>query len=334
MGPGASTSRASAAGAVALLLVTSAARTAGAQTVAGVQADEDRRTAMYRQGVEAAAAGRWAEARERFQAALALRPSPRVFFSLAQCEEQLGQVASAQADYARAQQWAHEAAADSDVAAAADQAARALEPRVPHLRVVVSGANSPAATLDEKPIVPGEPIPVDPGLHQVVVRATGMRDASVSAAVGEGQQLDLPVRLEVEAPSPPPGRALDAAPVAAAPSAGPGPWRAIALIAGGAGVAALGVGAYFGVDARSKNDESYAQGCNGDECPAKAAATRRDALSAANASTVCVVAGGVLVAAGVALWIVAPSHARPNRVGVVPVALGPGGGVAIEGAWR
>jgi hypothetical protein len=159
-----------------------------------------------------------------------------------------------------------------------------------------------------------------------------MQAASVSAALGEGQQLDLPVRLEIEAPPPP--RALDAAPTPLSPSPAHPPWRTIAWIAGGAGGAALGAGVYFGVVARSKNDESYAQGCNGDDCPAAAAATRRDALSAANASTACVIAGGVLVATGIALWIVAPSITRPDRVGVVPVALGPGGGVAVAGAWR
>jgi hypothetical protein len=329
-----------------LLAATSAMRLAGAQTASGVQADEDRRASVYREGVEAAAAGRWADARDRFQAALSLRPSPKVFFSLAQCEEQLGQVASAQADYARARQWAHESAGDSDVATAADQAARAIEPRVPHLRVVVSGSSAPTATLDEKPISPGEAIAVDPGVHHVVVRAAGMRDASVSAAVGEGQQLDLPVRLDAEAPPPPPppppARATDAVPAPIAAS-GP-PWRPIALIAGGAGVAALGAGAYFGVQARSKNDQSYAQGCHGDDCPEPAASTRREALSDANASTALMVAGGVLVASGIAIWILAPSGApapatppsgaRPDHVGVVPVALGRGGGVAVEGAWR
>src|SRR5580658_2154677 len=140
--------------------------------VGNAEKPEDRRTALYREGVEAATAGLWADARDRFRQALAIRTSPKVLFSLAQAEEQLGQVATASADYGRALDGARATPGESEVVAAADQAQRALAPRVPHVRVVVSGSTAPAsATLDDQPIAVGTAIALDPGAHRVVVSA-------------------------------------------------------------------------------------------------------------------------------------------------------------------
>src|SRR4051794_8313424 len=75
---------------------------ATASSVLAQPTSEAQRTDLYREATKAASAGRWAEAKERLRAAIAIRSSPKVLFSLAQSEEQLGQLASAQADYARA----------------------------------------------------------------------------------------------------------------------------------------------------------------------------------------------------------------------------------------
>src|SRR5262245_52494001 len=67
----------------------------GSATLAWAQAEplagDAERKALYREGVDAAASGRWAEAKDLFNKVLAIRASPKVFFSLAQAEEQLGQ---------------------------------------------------------------------------------------------------------------------------------------------------------------------------------------------------------------------------------------------------
>jgi hypothetical protein len=107
----------------------------------------------------------------------------------------------------------------------------------------------------------------------------------------------------------------------------------VGVTAGAAGIVALGVGAVFDAVAKSKNDQSYAIGCHGDECTPQAAAVRRDAISAANAATALVVAGSLLTASGIALWVLAPSGAKTARVGVGPIAVQSGGGMAVEGSW-
>ncbi|MDB5212757.1 MAG: hypothetical protein JWO86_684 [Myxococcaceae bacterium] len=332
--------------AAALLAVGAGERSASAQPAtqsSESRGAEERRTALYRAGVEAATAGRWAEAKQSFVAAMAIRPSAKVFFSLAQTEEHLGQVASADADFVRAIESAT-AAGERDVVAAAEHARAALAPLVPHLRVLVtvSSGGGPGASqrrasdagttarLDDQPVAIGIAVAVDPGAHRLVVAAPGMRDAITSVAIGERQQLDVPVQLAAIEPSVEPARP----PVeqhTTSPIAHAGPWRTVGLVVMGVGVVGLGVGTYFGVAAKSKVDESNRQGCNGNVCPPDAASTRRDALSAADISTVAFVAGGVLAAGGLVLALTAPSG---QAVRVAPAALGGGGGVVVAGGWR
>jgi hypothetical protein len=339
--------RARAASVAASLVLATVAPSAMAQQpapAADTKAAEDRRIALYREGVGAAAAGQWADARDRFRQVLAIRSSPKVLFSLAQAEEHLGQVASAQADYGRALDGAR-AAGEAEVVTAAGQAQRAMESRVPYVRVVVSGASDAHATLDGQPIAVGASVAVDPGAHQLVVSAPGMVDVTTSVAIGEMQKLDVPVTMTAAAGTavqPAPPAPTPPQPVVAASPAGPEatpsttssavPWRTIGLVAAGAGVVSLGAGAAFGLVAKSKNDQSNSSGCNGDNCTAAAASTRRDALGAANVSTVLFVVGGVLAAGGLALWLVSPSGDGAG-VAVSPVALGGGGGVVVAAGW-
>jgi hypothetical protein len=308
--------------------------------VGNAEKPEDRRTALYREGVEAATAGLWADARDRFRQALAIRTSPKVLFSLAQAEEQLGQVASAQADYGRALEGA-KAAGEGEVSQAAEEAQRAIEPRVPHVRIFVSGAppSSASATLDQAPVAVGTSIAADPGAHRLVVNSPGMREVTASIAIGERQQLDVPVRLEPVGPEA--ARSGLARPEASKGSGLPAegstsrasPWRTIGLVIGGTGVVALGVGTALGLVAKSENDESNTSGCHGNNCTPEAAAMRHDALNAATASTASFVAGGVLAAAGVVIWLVAPSSGVNRSLGAAPVVTASGGGLLLTGRW-
>jgi hypothetical protein len=167
-----------------------------------------------------------------------------------------------------------------------------------------------------------------------------MREAIASIAIGERQQLDVPVRMEavrLEALRREPVRreaSGGAGPPAAGAVGGGAPWRTVGLVTAGAGVVALGVSAALAFVAKSKEDQSNDSGCHGNDCTAAAAATRLDALSAANASTVAFVVGGVLAAGGVVLWLVAPPSNGDRAVGVGPVALAGGGGVLLTGRWR
>jgi hypothetical protein len=340
--------------ALASASIAAPARAQTASVTPGADDREAQRTSLYREAATAAGAGHWAEAKERLRAALAIRSSPKVLFSLAQTEEQLGQVASAQADYARSVEGAT-AAGEGEVVQAAEQARRALSPRVPHVRVVVSvaggargrvSASSPSAKLDGQPIGLSAAVAVDPGEHQLVVSAPGMRTATANVKVGEGQQLDVPVSLEPDSAAPPPLPSPHDHEPLAAPSGGAqavspprgarvetpknatSPWRTAGLITAGAGVVALGVGAVFGLDSMSKHDAAE-KVCPGATCADANGASRwHDAVTAGNAATAAFVVGGVALVGGAVLWLAAPtSSGARTRVGFGP------GRVLLQSAW-
>ena len=94
-----------------------------------------------------------------------------------------------------------------------------------------------------------------------------------------------------------------------ADSASPGSgWKTAGIITGGVGIVGLGLGTFFGLSAKSKHDDAKNAGCLGTSCPDDASAkSEKDASSAATISTVGFIGGGILLAAGVTLFIIAPS---------------------------
>jgi hypothetical protein len=318
-----------------------AAARAPASGAGAIDARETRRTDLYREATEAAGAGRWAEAKELLRAALAIRSSPKVLFSLAQTEEQLGQLASAQADYERAL----EAAAlegKGDVVQSAGLAVRALSARVPHVRVVLSGAGAGgSATLDDQPVTLGSPVALDPGDHRVAVSAPGARGAILSVKVSEGEQLDVPISLAPDLParrvplspaSPPPPLPLPAPPVeppasSEAPRSTGSPLRTLGPVTVGIGILAMGVGAAFGVESMGKHDDAE-RVCPGATCSPSGASLWHDAVTFGDVSTIAFIVGGAALVAGTVFWIAAPrSRSDGTRVGFGL------GSVQLRGAW-
>jgi serine/threonine-protein kinase len=312
---------------------------ASAQTAATSEPDrEAQRTDLYKQAVDLANAGHWADAADKLRAVLALRSSPKVRFTLGQAEEHVGRLSTAYDAYAQALADA-EAARQTDVADAAGVALRSLGPRVPviHLLVTGEGADGATATLDDHAAHPGEAIRVDPGAHRIAVSAAGARTFETTVTIAEGQRLDVPVELHHEEATVVP---TEPSPQAAEAEPGPppddnrhaSPWPLVGLVSAGVGVVGLGVGTYFGFDAISKNNASNQSGCNGNACTAGAYDTREDARSSATVSTVCFVAGGLLAAGGVTLWLLAPRG--DAAVQVTPAALAGGGGMTVAGVFR
>ena len=109
-----------------------------------------------------------------------------------------------------------------------------------------------------------------------------------------------------------------------------GVWKTIGWVLGGIGVVGLGVGTAFGLVAMGDK--------NGAHCDASNACDTgplNSAKSAATVSDVGLIVGGVLVAGGTALILLAPGG---GREGEASVSIGPtigmgGGGVVIGGGW-
>ncbi|MGH7439224.1 MAG: hypothetical protein ACRENE_26360, partial [Polyangiaceae bacterium] len=111
------------------------------------------------------------------------------------------------------------------------------------------------------------------------------------------------------------------------------PLKLAGMVAAGLGVVGLGVGAVFGLTAMS--DKSGAHCTSSNVCPDSGSAQKlKDAGSAATMSTVFFIAGGVLAAGGVALWLGAPSGSSSKTAVQIAPAIGLGSaGLTMQGGF-
>jgi len=177
----------------------------------------------------------------------------------------------------------------------------------------------------------GTAIAVDPGSHKFVFESAGRPRTEKQFLIREGDK-SRRERIVLDsaaagAGTTAPGATLTSSP--AAPSSGLGGARIGALVAGGAGVVALGVGTVFGLRSKSKHDEANK------ECPSSPCATKEgsdlwnDAISAGNIATIGFIVGAVGLAGGVALWFVG---APESSGGSTQVGFGPGT-LQLRGTW-
>jgi hypothetical protein len=106
------------------------------------------------------------------------------------------------------------------------------------------------------------------------------------------------------------------------------------LIAGGVGLAGVAAGAVFGGVALADNNQASSD-CFSGVCNEHGYNATNDAKHAATVSTVAFAVGGGLVAAGLVLWLTAPSEPRSTgaRAAVVPFASADAGGAMIRGSF-
>jgi hypothetical protein len=282
-----------------------------------------------------------------------LDPATGALLALATCHEQQGKLASAWAEFsdaaARSQREGR-----ADRVAAAKERMQALEPRLSMLTISVSTATAslPGFELRRDGValgkaVVGVPVQVDGGDHTVEVVATGKKAWKTRVTVGnENDRKTVSVwSLEDASGATALPEAGTARPneEASSPTTGASPLQHSGgltgmqiggLAVGGAGVVGIVVGSIFGLRAIGKNNDANS-GCSGSACTTpEAVQTRLDARSAGNISTVAFVAGGVLAATGVTLFVVGKrKHAEAATMSVVPAVAGSGCELSLQGAF-
>lgn len=249
--------------------------------------------ALFLQGRDALARGDYAEACAKFGESLRLDPAPGTALNLSECEEHTGKLA---------QSWQHlrqalEALAPTDERIAyAQERLRTLEPRVPKLTLRLATSAPPGTRvhrdgLELGPASLGIELPVDPGLHTIEVTSPGRppRAFSVTLAPGEVRTMDLEPAAEP---------AREPATVARRSS-----HRTLALLLGGAGLVAVGVGTTTGVLAIDRNGTVHDH-CSAVDCDAIGFDASREGKTYATVSTISFVGGAALLAAGLTLFLV------------------------------
>ncbi|HEU5075434.1 MAG TPA: hypothetical protein VFU02_14685 [Polyangiaceae bacterium] len=243
-----------------------------------------------------------------------LDPATGSLLALALCYERAGKLASAWVAYTDAIARAKREG-QTDRERGAEARARELEPKLtklivtvevpdtPGLEVVRDGVHLGAAAL-------GAAIPVDAGEHVIEARAPGREPfRKVIEATGPGElTVAVPelvaARADVTEVRPEPITSTALAPDADEPDRS-GSTRGGSTL-GTAGIAALAVGAvglaigsYYGVKALALKKEADCP----TTCDGEAYDKQQQAYDAGNVSTIAFVAGGVLAATGVTLYL-------------------------------
>jgi hypothetical protein len=183
----------------------------------------------------------------------------------------------------------------------------------------------------------GQAVSMDPGSHALHFELDDETSVDAEVLVQQGEKnksIAVVLKTTPVAASLPPVASETAVPPASppavdadtsAPKPRSGAWRTAAYFAGAAGVAGLGLGTFFGVQAMSSKSSAD---CVANRCDAM---PLEQARRWATASTVAFVAGGALLGGGVALWVLAPRTEAKTAVRLAP--LGAGGRLELQGSW-
>jgi hypothetical protein len=271
-------------------------------------------TTLFEAAQGLVAEGRAGEACPKFEESYRLVAANGTLINLADCYERVGKTASAWLTFRDVAQQSRRDGQDARADVAEERVAT-LAPRLTKLRIV-PGQNAGITDLmvqrDNVPVGPaalGVAVPVDPGPHRISASAPGYQTWSTTVtAATAGSTHD--VELAALAPAAP-----SAEPLAQVVSTRPWqqPMGITLLSVGAAGVI---TGVVLGGVAKTKADDAD---CSDDNvCSTIGLATRDDAVRLGNVGTGVGIAGAVLGALGVALWITAPSEASSTGLWVAP----------------
>lgn len=315
----------------------------------GAQAEE-----LFQKGLKLMADKKFAEACPLFAASQKLDPSIGTLGKLAECHEKEGKTASAWGEYREVAQLAKKDN-DSKREKAANDRAALLEPKLMRLNIVVEGGATVTVTRDGEVVDAGTfgiALATDPGEHVIEAKAPGKTAWSTKVTLdkpGATVEVKVPALKDAE-PTAVPSSSASAAPsstATAAPSStassapsgeppvGPPPSTGSGMRVAGYTMAAVGlggviVGSVFGLTAKSKWDKGKVD-CPNNQCKTDDAYTlTQDAKKFGNYSTIAFVVGGVALATGIVLVVVAPSAPKKDAP-VTSLHLAPAVGATTYG---
>jgi hypothetical protein len=297
------------------------------------------------------AAKKYGEAAAKLEQSHALDPALGTLLNLADCYEKLGRTASAWKHFRDAAAWAQRNK-EPDRVKVADERAAKLERRLTRLAIEVPADARSISGLQvtrDGQTVPtaewGTGVPVDPGEHVVAATAPGRRKWMRAVRVA-GDAKTTTVNVEVPPRREKPDELL-LAPTVSVQDATPAPVERPAdtgrptwlpptpsLIAGGAGLLAIGVGGVFGLRARSQWSDAEDH-CDPDLlCDDRGVELADKASTSANIATISFVLGAAALAGGGVYWWIDGRRARhSDEVTVAPVATSDSVGLAVGGAF-
>lgn len=272
-------------------------------------ADRAAAQSLFDEGRQLMDAGRYEQACQRFAQSQKIDAGGGTLLNLAMCHDKQGRVATAYTEYNDAlSQALHDGRTDREQLAR--ERIDALGPTIPRVRVSFEGGPPPGllVSLDGESLALGAldpgapPLPVDPGVHRFGASALDREARTVEVTIAPGTRVTdvLIPALRVTSAAQPGGPA---------PATASG-RKTTGYVIGLAGLAAIGVGVGFGVDALAKQRQSSDR-CPTDRCTDASAVSASD--RAVTSAWVADIAIGVgLAAVGVAIVIVLTSPSAPS----------------------
>jgi len=224
-------------------------------------------------------------------------------------------------------------AAATEPGGASAEAAPAPPSRISRLVIELPGGD-PNQTIEvwlDRNLLGGEalgmPMPVEPGTHEITVMATGRVPWSVKLELSPATttKISVPVLAPLDPtrsaaareaePTPAIASGLDSS--VADRSDDPGrAQRTIGWALGGAGVSGLALGTYFAIRASSTRNDMQ---CDNNRCPISELDQLQHARSEARIANWALGFGATSLAAGVIVYVLAPSKKAATALQLTPV---------------
>lgn len=266
---------------------------------------------LFQQGEAAYQTGDYAEAAALWERAYAMDARPLLQHNLAQAYERLGQLDRAAAAY---QVYIDASAPDDPRAVTARARLASLRERLGNTGILLTGGPEGATILidgqDRGRLPHPDPLRLEPGSHQIVVRLHGYTDFTSVVAVSAGQAAEVPVSMQAGQSG-----------TARVTGGGGGiSMVGLAIALGGAAVL-VGGGVTGGLALAAADGAPAAEGGEAD-----------DARTLALVTDILIPTGAAIAVAGVVLMFVLDDGGSSDRARVVPV-FGPDyAGVSVSGA--
>lgn len=301
--------------AVALLAMTSSldARGSDSPPSTGTKSPEDEARAAMREGLAAFDRGDFEAALERYETAKRLVPNANApYFFAAKALEKLGRFREA---ITNLELYLAKDPTVSDAAQVKEHIASLRAEHLPgRLRVHTNAAADDVLVLvDGKEVGRGEAvIEVTPGPHRVEARAPHRGAVSKDIAIASDEEASLTLAFTDDTPAPPPiVTPPDTTPPP--PSSEPFPWRTVGWITGGVGVATLATSFVVDVALLGPKVDDFKRAYENLDDRASTLRTEVDHLQTGVA--IGYVVGGVLIASGITLVLLAPHRAKAAASG-------------------
>ncbi|HRI72602.1 MAG TPA: hypothetical protein PK156_50545 [Polyangium sp.] len=316
---------------------------------ANAQTDEEKAAAraLATQGAAALQENKFAEALDLVTRAEAILHAPPHLLMIGRAQVGLGRLVAAQETFLKATR--EQLAATAPPAFKKAQLdARAeldlIEPKIGSLRIALTGAGAADAgkvtvKMDEQAVpsaLIGVHRPVDPGKHTITAFVTGRNPVTQEVTLGDGEKKEIELSVEPPISSVDEDKKPITTPAVTPPPAKMSPLRIAGIAGMGLGVAGLVVGGVFLGLKSSVEGEANADFTKCNPQPGGCTDTQKKRISdldndAAKKGTIGVaglVAGGVFVGAGVALFIIGGKKAEPKPATsyVLPYVTPNGGG--------